>query len=34
MAELITRTVRDSDGFKVTREEEIRLLKQRVEVLR
>ena len=34
MAELITETVRNSDGFKVTREEEIRLLKQRVEVLR
>lgn len=34
MAELITRAVWDSDGFNVHREEEIRLLKQRVEVLR
>jgi hypothetical protein len=33
MAELITRAVRDSDGFKTYREEELRLLKQRVEVL-
>jgi hypothetical protein len=33
MAELITRAVRDSDGFKIYREEELRLLKQRVEVL-
>jgi Kef-type K+ transport system membrane component KefB len=34
MAELITRAVWDSDGFNVHREEELRLLKQRVEVLR
>ena len=33
MAELITRAVRDSDGFKRYREEELRLLKQRMEVL-
>jgi Kef-type K+ transport system membrane component KefB len=33
MAELITRAVRDGDGFKIYREEELRLLKQRVEVL-
>lgn len=34
MAELITRSVWDSDDFKVDREEELRLLKQRVEILR
>lgn len=33
MAELIARAVQDDDGFKIHREEELRLLKQRVEVL-